>query len=151
VFDILWAQLDDFAFVRFADLFAGSGAIGFEALSEGAGHVVFVENDPAAADLIRRNARALGVEGRITLLRNDATRLGTATTPVEVAFLDPPYGQGLAERALTRLVAGRWLTADAILLVELGKGDPFTPPAGLTIEREHIHGAGRLIRLGLVG
>ncbi|MFW5678832.1 MAG: 16S rRNA (guanine(966)-N(2))-methyltransferase RsmD [Pseudomonadota bacterium] len=151
VFDILRAQLDDFAGVRFAELFAGTGAIGFEALSEGAAHVTFVENDPAAADLIRRNARTLGVEGQITLLRNDATRLGPATTPVEVAFLDPPYGRGLAERALARLVEGRWLAAEAIVLVELAKAEPFEPPDGLVIERDYRHGAGRLVRLHPVG
>ncbi|TVQ35740.1 MAG: 16S rRNA (guanine(966)-N(2))-methyltransferase RsmD [Geminicoccaceae bacterium] len=150
VFDILRAHLDGFEGVRFADVFAGTGAVGIEALSEGVAHVIFIENDPTAAGLIRRNVAGLDLGRQVTLLRNDATRLGTATAPVEVAFLDPPYGQNLAERALCRLVEGRWLTADAVVLVELGKADPFDPPPGLAIERTHTHGAGRLVRLGLV-
>ncbi len=151
VFDVLRAQVAAFASLHMADLFAGTGAVGFEALSEGIGHVTFVENDPAAADLIRRNAEHLGLVERITLLRNDATRLGPARTRVDVAFLDPPYAQTLAERALRRLLDGGWLTADSVVLVELGKADPFEPPPGLTVARTYRHGAGRLVRLHPAG
>ena len=147
VFDILRAQVDGFEHLHVVDLFAGTGAVGFEALSEGAAHVTFVENDPAAAKLIRRNAEALGVTGQVTLLRNDATRLGPPRTRADVAFLDPPYAQGFAEKALRRLLDQGWLTEDAIVLVELAKADPFTPPQGLTLARTYRHGAGHLLRL----
>ena len=147
VFDILRAQYPSFAGLVFADVFAGTGAVGFEALSEGFAEVVFVENDPAAAGLVRRNAKALGVGDRVTLLQNDATRLGPARTRVDVAFLDPPYGQKLAETALRRLLEGGWLHPGSVVLVELGKTDPFAPPAGLDVARTYRHGAGHLVRL----
>jgi 16S rRNA (guanine966-N2)-methyltransferase len=68
---------------------------------------------------------------------------------MDAVFLDPPYGRGLAERALVRLRAGGWLDAQAVVLVELGRGDAFTPPPGFRLGREHPHGAGRLLRLDL--
>lgn len=147
VLDIVRARLGTLDGARVADLFAGTGAVGLEALSQGAEHVLFVENDPAAADLLKRNIEALDARSLTTLLRNDATRLGAAARPVDVAFLDPPYGRGLTERALTRLMTGGWLTSDSIVLVELGRNEPFAAPPGLTLAREHHHGAGRLLRL----
>jgi 16S rRNA (guanine966-N2)-methyltransferase len=147
VFDILTARLGDLAEITLADLFAGTGAVGLEALSRGAARVVFVENDPAAARLIRRNLETLGLTGRARVLQNDASRLSVASEPVDAVFLDPPYGRGLAERALARLRGGGWLAADAVVLVELGRDDPFAAPAGFHLAREHPHGAGRLLRL----
>ena len=151
VFDILTAQLGDLAAVTLADLFAGTGAVGLEALSRGAVRVIFVENDPAAARLIRRNLDALGFAGRARVLQNDAARLAGAGAPVDAVFLDPPYGRGLAERALVRLRDGGWLAPDAVVLAELGRDDAFTAPTGFRVAREHPHGAGRLVRLEAEG
>ena len=145
--DIVRARVPSLHGLRAGDVFAGTGAVGFELLSAGATHVTFVESDPAAAALIRRNARALGLDAQIAVVSADATRLGAPPTPLDVLFLDPPYGQGLAEPALERLMAGGWLAADALVLVELGRADRFVPPPGLSIAREHPHGAGRLVRL----
>jgi 16S rRNA (guanine966-N2)-methyltransferase len=151
VFDILTAQLGELADVTLADVFAGTGAVGLEALSRGAARVVFVENDPAAARLIRRNLDALGLGARARVLQNDASRLGVSSERVDVVFLDPPYGRGLAERALAKLRAGGWLADDAVVLVELGRADAFTLPEGYALAREHPHGAGRLLRLDADG
>ncbi len=147
VFDILTAQLGDLADITLADLFAGTGAVGLEALSRGAARVVFVENDPPAARLIRRNLDTLGLAGRARVLQNDASRLGVASAPVDAVFLDPPYGRGLAERTLAKLRDGGWLAEEAVVLVELGRDDPFTAPEGFHLARAHPHGAGRLLRL----
>ena len=147
VFDILTAQLGDLAEITLADLFAGTGAVGLEALSRGAERVIFVENDPAAARVIRRNLDSLGLAGRARVLQNDAARLAEAREPLDAVFLDPPYGRGLVERALARLRDGGWLEADAVVVVELGRDDGFTAPAGFRVAREHPHGAGRLVRL----
>jgi 16S rRNA (guanine966-N2)-methyltransferase len=151
VFDILRAQVGDLDGLVVADLFAGTGAVGLEALSRGAAEVVFVENDPAAARLVRRNLETLGVADRARVLQNDASRLGPASAPVDAVFLDPPYGRHLAERALTKLREGGWLAEDAVVLVELGKDDTFTTPAGYHLARVHPHGAGRLLRLEPTG
>lgn len=151
VFDILRGRLGDFRGLRLVDLFAGTGAVGLEALSQGFEEVVFVENASEAARLIRRNLEELGLQRRARVMQNDATRLGPAPRAFDVAFLDPPYGRKLAERCLTRLVAHGWLANEAVVLAELGKGDPFAPPAGLVVAREHGHGAGRLVRLAVAG
>jgi len=83
------------------DLFAGTGALGFEALSRGAARVVMVENGGPAQRLIRKNISTLGVEENVTLLRQDASKLGpVATAPFDLVFADPPYGKGLGGAAL---------------------------------------------------
>src|SRR6202012_1291281 len=101
---------------RGIDLFAGSGALGLEALSRGAAFCLFVETDAAARGAIRDNAETLGARGelvgRTRIHRRDAPDLGARPgpdgAPFDLAFLDPPYGQGLAERALASLAAGGW-------------------------------------------
>lgn len=114
--------------MRVIDLFAGSGALGFEALSRGAAFCLFVETDDAARGAIRENVDAMGLFGRTRVHRRDATDLGTrpgADGPAfGLAFLDPPYGQGLGERALDRLAAGGWLTPDAVVVFERGADEP---------------------------
>ncbi|MCG8443039.1 MAG: 16S rRNA (guanine(966)-N(2))-methyltransferase RsmD [Caulobacterales bacterium] len=124
VFNILahapWAPPLDGA--RVIDLFAGSGALGFEALSRGAAFCLFVETDAAARGAVRENAERLDVLGAVRVHRRDAAELGAKPAglgpPFDLAFLDPPYRQGLAPRALARLRAGGWLAPDALLLVE---------------------------------
>jgi len=123
---------------RVLDLFAGTGALGLEALSRGADFVLFVDDGAEARALLRGNVDALGAGGASKVYRRDATRLGPAhpMEPFGLAFLDPPYGRGLAERALTSAHNGGWLTADALIVVEEAAGTAFATPEGFEeIER----------------
>lgn len=114
--------------LRVIDLFAGSGALGFEALSRGAAFCLFVETDEAARGAIRENVDAMHLFGRTRVHRRDATQLGQrpgADGPAfALAFLDPPYAKGLGEIALAKLAAGGWLAPGAILVVERGADEP---------------------------
>lgn len=104
---------------RVIDLFAGTGAMGLEALSRGASFCLFVDDSAESRGLIRGNADALGVTGQTRLFRRDATRLGPSSAgQFDLAFLDPPYGKGLAGATLAELRDGGWLNAGAILVVE---------------------------------
>jgi 16S rRNA (guanine966-N2)-methyltransferase len=133
VFDILAHGIADFTLdgARVLDLFAGTGALGIEALSRGAAFALFVEEDAAARAVIRRNVEALGLTGVTRLFRRDATDLGPAgnLAGFALAFLDPPYGQGLAERALACAAAGGWLAPGAIAVVEERKGAQIALPS----------------------
>src|SRR6202012_512571 len=102
---------------RVLDLFAGTGALGLEAVSRGAGFALFVDDGVEARALLRGNVEALGVGGHTRVFRRDATKLGPAhpLEPFSLAFLDPPYGQGLAELALASARDGGWLAPDAFV------------------------------------
>lgn len=131
----------------FVDLFAGSGAIGLEALSRGARQLVAVEADRAVAAALRRNVEKLGEGERCRLLVGDATRLPRAAEPADIAYLDPPYTSGLAAPALASLVAGGWLTAASLVVVELAAREDFTPPEGFAVRDDRRYGAGRILLL----
>ena len=105
---------------RVIDLFAGTGALGLEALSRGARYCLFVEDAAEARGLVRRNIETLGLTGVTRLFKRDATRLGPAAPvePFSLAFLDPPYRKGLGEAALASLAAGGWLTPGALAVLE---------------------------------
>ncbi len=122
VFNILAHGIDGLELegARVLDLFAGTGAMGLEAISRGARFCQFVEDSTEARGLIRRNADALGVIGLAKIWRRDATILGPcAPQPgFDLVFADPPYGKGLGERALASLVSGGWLNAGAIVVLE---------------------------------
>jgi 16S rRNA (guanine966-N2)-methyltransferase len=123
---------------RVLDLFAGTGALGLEALSRGAAFVLFVDDGAEARALIRQNVEALGAAGATRVFRRDATRLGEAhpNQPFSLAFLDPPYGRELGEKALAAARAGGWLTKDALIVVEEAKEASFAAPEGFEeIER----------------
>jgi 16S rRNA (guanine966-N2)-methyltransferase len=123
---------------RVLDLFSGTGALGLEALSRGAAFVLFVDDGAAARALIRGNVDALGAGGATRIFRRDATRLGPAhpIEPFTLAFLDPPYGRGLAERALTSARDGGWLAPGALIVIEEAMDADFAPPSGFEeIER----------------
>ena len=117
---------------RVLDLFAGTGALGIEAISRGAAFVLFVDNGAEARALLRRNVEALGLGGTTKVYRRDATRLGPAhpLEPFALVFLDPPYGQGLAGQALASLRDGAWLMPGALVVVEEAKAAGFTAPEG---------------------
>ena len=111
---------------RVLDLFAGTGALGFEALSRGASHVTFVENGRTGARLIAENRRKLSVEGETALIRADACCLPTnAAEPFDLVFLDPPYGQKLGEKALA---SSGWIAPGALVVWE--EGAPQNAPEG---------------------
>jgi 16S rRNA (guanine966-N2)-methyltransferase len=122
LFNILAHGIDDFDIegARVLDLFAGTGALGLEALSRGAKFCQFVEESAEARGLIRKNADRLGAIGLCKIWRRDATDLGPSApqTPFQLAFVDPPYGKGLGENALTSLVEGEWLATNAIVVLE---------------------------------
>jgi len=119
---------------RVLDLFAGTGALGIEALSRGAAFALFVDQGAEARALLRENVAALGLGGVSKIFRRDATRLGEAhpLEPFSLAFLDPPYGQGLAATALASARAGGWLTPGALVVVEEAAKAQFTAPEGFT-------------------
>ncbi|MEM9144968.1 MAG: 16S rRNA (guanine(966)-N(2))-methyltransferase RsmD [Pseudomonadota bacterium] len=113
---------------RVLDLFAGTGALGFEALSRGAERAVFVDDFAAARGLIRENAERLGLLGETKIWRRDATRLGPCRgAPYDLIFADPPYRSGLGEAALASAREGGWIAPGALVVLELA-GDE-TPPA----------------------
>lgn len=137
VFNILEHGVEDFeiAGVRVLDLFAGSGALGLEAISRGAAYCLFVEQDAEARGAIRRNVEALGLTGMTRIFRRDATSLGDAPgrEAYGLVFLDPPYGQGLARGALAAAIAGGWLLPGALAVIEERKGVTVELPAGVTV------------------
>ena len=133
VFNILiHAYGDPIQGARVLDLFAGTGALGIEAVSRGAAFALFVDNGTEARALLRNNVEALGLGGVTKVFRRDATNLGAAhpVEPFSLAFLDPPYGKGLAEQALVSLRDGGWLTKEALVVVEEAKAAGFTAPEG---------------------
>jgi 16S rRNA (guanine966-N2)-methyltransferase len=138
------------------DLFAGSGALGLEALSRGAAFCLFVETDEAARRAIRDNVEACGLFGETRVHRRDATDLGTrpgsAGEAFGLAFLDPPYGQGLGERALAALSKGGWLVPGALCVFERGADEPDRELPGYeTLDRRNYGAAHVLfLRLGAV-
>ena len=117
---LLHAYGDPVAGARVLDLFAGTGALGIEALSRGAAFALFVDQSAEARALLRENVTALGLGGTSRIFRRDATKLGPAhpLEPFSLAFLDPPYGQGLAQAALSSALAGGWLLPNALVVVE---------------------------------
>ncbi|MBC7769530.1 MAG: 16S rRNA (guanine(966)-N(2))-methyltransferase RsmD [Phycisphaerales bacterium] len=135
---------------RVLDLFAGSGALGLEAMSRGAAFALFVETDAAARGTIRDNIEALGLFGTTRIHRRDATDLGIKPAglgePFDLVFLDPPYHKGLGERTLAKLGGGGWITADALIVFECAADEaPVSPGYELLDVREY--GASKVLFL----
>ncbi len=143
------AVLED---ARVLDAFAGSGALGLEALSRGAAHASFMDRDPAALKAARANVEALGERGRATLYLADAAEPPEAEAPADIVLMDPPYGSGLAAPALAALAARGWIARGTLAVVELpARGAPFDPPPGFAAVRERRYGAARLVFLSFSG
>ncbi|WP_416356960.1 RsmD family RNA methyltransferase [Aureimonas phyllosphaerae] len=131
---------------RVLDLFAGTGALGLEAMSRGCRYGVFVEESADGRGLIRTNIEAFGLGGRTKILRRDATRLGDAGTidPFDLVLADPPYGRRLGEAALAGALAGGWLASQAVVVLEEALDAPFEPVPGLDLLDERAMGETRL-------
>ncbi len=144
IFNILAHGLTDFTLeeARVLDLFAGTGALGLEAISRGAKFCCFIEEDQPARGVIRTNADSCGVIGQCKIWRRDATDLGPAApqTPFTLAFVDPPYAKGLGEKALASLVLGGWLVPGAIVVLEENEKAFVPDVSGLTLLDTRIYG-----------
>ena len=129
------------------DAFAGSGALGFEALSRGAAHATFLDSDFAALRIIKANAETLGVAPDTTILKADATKPPRATRAADFVFLDPPYGEDLAAPSLAALAKAGWIAPGAVISVELGPEDAFDAPEGFAIVDERQYGKAHIVLL----
>ena len=150
IFDILASRHPErLEGARVVDLFAGSGALGIEAISRGATFALFVDNGTEARALLRGNIEALALGGVTRIWRADATKLGRAPAgpPFDLAFLDPPYGQGLAAPALASLVSGGWLGLGALVVVEESAKAEIAAPEGLRLLDERTYGDTKLVFL----
>ncbi|WP_438851168.1 16S rRNA (guanine(966)-N(2))-methyltransferase RsmD [Brevundimonas nasdae] len=136
---------------RVIDLYAGSGALGFEAVSRGAAFCLFVEIEDEARGAIRENADAYGLMGRTRVHRRSATDLGvrpgSAGEAFDIAFLDPPYAKGLGEQTLLRLTEGNWLKPGAIVVFERGSDEPDIDTPGYERLDARDYGAARVLFL----
>ena len=134
---------------RVVDLFAGSGALGIEALSRGAKFALFVDNGPEARALLRANVEVFALGGVTRIWRADATLLGKAPAgpPFTLAFLDPPYDKGLAGPALAGLVEGGWLAPGALVVVEESAEAEIGAPTALRIVDERVYGETKVVFL----
>lgn len=135
LFNILTHGYDDpVTGARVLDLFAGTGALGLEAVSRGAAFALFVDNGAEARALLRQNVEGLGLGGVTKVYRRDAAVLGGAhpMEPFSLVFCDPPYGKGLASKALASAHAGGWLVPGALVVVEEAKAAQFAAPEGFT-------------------
>ena len=136
---------------RVMDIYAGSGALGFEALSRGAAFALFVEIDDGARGVIRENMDAYGLFGRARVHRRSAIDLGERPGSVgeafDLAFLDPPYAKGLGEQTLERLREGQWLKPGAIVVFERGSDEPDIDTPGYERLDARDYGAARVLFL----
>lgn len=137
LFNVL-TKYDLFDGARVLDLFAGTGALGLEALSRGAAHVTFVDNGRAAQKLIAQNIAKLKVQQNTTLMRCDARHLPSQAVPFDLVFLDPPYGKNLGGPVLTAAQAAGWLAPDAFVVWE--EAGPMTAPEGFGLQDHRKYG-----------
>ena len=141
----------DIAGITVIDAFAGTGALGLEALSRGAGHAVFIDNAPAAIQQVRENAGRLGLVRQAIILKLDLLTLPppplAAKAPAGLAFLDAPYEQELTLPALTALTAKGWLRPGAIVVAEVAAAEPLQPPKGFQAFDQRAYGRARLVFL----
>ncbi len=149
LFSVL-THLDVIPDARVLDLFAGTGALGLEALSRGASHVTFVDDGRVAQGLIRKNIELTKSGAQTDLVRRDATRLGDCPgAPFDLVFLDPPYGKGMGEAALEAALAGGWLAPDALVVWE--EGSDIILPEGVKLTDTRRFGSTRISLLRVPG
>ena len=146
LFSMLVSRLGSFDGLSVADLFAGSGALGLEALSRGAAHATFVERDSAALAALKTNFAKLGAQDRTAIAASDALKLPRGRGPFDLIFADAPYEPGSGTAAAAAIMAADWLAPGGWLAIESRKGDP-TLCDGLTVEAERDVGRARLTLL----
>ena len=132
---------------RVMDLFAGSGALGLEALSRGAEACIFIDRAQSAKKCIEDNLTALALTDRGGVLKLDAAHLPARSAdvaPAHLAFIDPPYGHGLAPTTLTSLQQGEWLAEKALIVVETGETEGFRAPAPYTLADQRTYGPAQI-------
>lgn len=132
---------------RVLDIFAGTGALGFEALSRGADHVTFLDNHPDSLKLLRQNAQAFGAQRQVDILSRDGSSPGLASVPYDLVLMDPPYNLGLAKVCLAALAVGNWLHPRSVVVIELAAKEVFDCPDGFENFKERKYGAARLVFL----
>ncbi|TMM52786.1 16S rRNA (guanine(966)-N(2))-methyltransferase RsmD [Sulfitobacter sabulilitoris] len=138
LFNVL-VHLDVIPQARVLDVFAGTGALGLEALSRGAAHVTFVDDGRVAQKLIAQNVAKLREQDRTDIVRRDAIKLGSNPgAPYDLVFLDPPYGKGLGDKALAVLRAGDWLAPGCVIVWE--ESTPQAAPPGLVVTDHRRYG-----------
>ena len=148
LFNVLTHAYDDAVEgARVLDLFAGTGALSFEALSRGAAYALLVDEGAEARSVIRANIEALGAEGVTRLFRRDATKLGEAGPAgrFSLVFCDPPYGRDLAPAALASAAAGGWLAPDALVIVEESAAAAVSLPEGFAVLERRDYGDTRVV------
>lgn len=136
---------------RVLDAFCGTGALGLEARSRGAAHVVLMDNDAVALAACRANIRWLGEEAATTILDCNVLQPPPATEPCSVMLMDPPYGQGWAVPALLALAKTGWIAQDALIVAEISVKEPLAPPPGFASLDERRYGKTRLNFLRFAG
>jgi 16S rRNA (guanine966-N2)-methyltransferase len=149
LFSMLASRLGTFEGLRAADLFAGTGALGLEALSRGARHCLFIDNDREAAESIRRNLDRFGASARAEVRAQGVEHVPPPPEPCDLAFLDPPYKTELAAMALARLADPAWIAPGGLVSVETG--DALAVPAGFAVETERRFGKARITLLRRTG
>jgi len=132
---------------RIIDLFAGTGALGIEALSRGAEHCTFAENNRDTLDVLKRNIAKLKLADETRILGSVLTLPANVGRPVDIALLDPPYGRDLLEPALNSLLAGEWISPDSLIVVQLHPKEQFSPSERFTILDDRKYGAARFLFL----
>ena len=141
LFSMLASRLGNFEDLRVADLFAGSGALGFEALSRGASHATFVENNSAAIAAIRRNAAKLGADERVRLIASSALSL-PSSDPFDLILADPPYAPGAGTAVVAAMAQANWLAPGGWMSIETARDDvepgPFQIEATRTVGRAQL-------------
>ena len=152
LFNVLAHAYDDVVEgARVLDLFAGTGAMAFEALSRGAEFALLVDDGTEARGLIRENQMNLGLAGHSRVFRRDATKLGPASPmpPFGLVFCDPPYRKGLGEKALLSAQQGGWLTQDALIVLEEAAGVEIAVPEGFAMVERRDYGETQVVLLRL--
>lgn len=152
LFNVLAHAYDDaVAGARVLDLFAGTGAMAFEALSRGAAFALLVDDGTEARGLIRENQMALGLAGHSRVFRRDATKLGpiSGMAPFSLVFCDPPYRKGLGEKALASALEGGWLAPEALVVLEEAAGVEIAVPEGFAELERRGYGETQVVMLRL--
>ena len=150
IFNILAHGIEGFDIngISVVDVFAGTGALGIEAVSRGAAHATFIDNHPAALSCVRENAAAIGEENQVICIKADGARLPppplAAKAPCALALIDAPYGAGLTVPALESLAGGGWLADGAVCVVETAAEEPLDAPDDFRLLDERTYGAARV-------